>query len=826
MSELAVPPRRHAGAWLALFAGLAISAVAFFTVRTLVEREARTRFEALAAEATARIRSRIEAYDAVLYGLRAMLMSREHVSRGDFRRYVDTLDLAQHYPAVVSANFARHVSRAEKAAYEARVRADTSRDAAGYPSFGIYPPGERDEYLVIEYIEPFDVPGRNATFGRDVYGADAHAGDRRRAAEMQRDTGLPRTSGRPIQDPRLLRGTVLGVRLAVYRSGAPIATLEQRRAAYIGSVGYAVSLQDLLRGAVDANPPGRIEARLHDVGAVEAPAPEPTSAANLLFDTRSPGVAGAVPAALAASSPQAGAASAWPAVPPRSSAAALPEPDAGARRAVATLAVAGRQWQVHYVDRVHLSTPAQVLVWGTLAAGACISLLLFFVVRALETSREAAVLREREAQLARHRDELEGQVRERTAELLEAKERAEVASHAKSAFLARMSHELRTPLNAILGYAQLLKMNKDLSPRQLRGVDTIHLSGEHLLLLINDILDLARIEAGKVELAPAAVRLDRFLAGIVDIARVKVEERGVAFAFDAGASLPAAVLVDEQRLRQVLLNLLGNAAKFTDAGQVRLAVQRVDTGPAEATAAARLRFAIEDTGVGIQADQLEAIFQPFEQVGDPRRRVGGTGLGLAISRQLVRLMGGDIAVRSQPGAGSSFSFELDLAAAELPPEAATPEQRRITGYDGPRRTLLVADDVASNRTLMRELLGAVGFAVREAADGQQAVAHAAQRDADLILMDLVMPGLGGLEAIRRIRALPAGAQVPIVVVSASASETERRQGLEAGADAFLRKPIDGPALLQEIGRLLALSWRCDDAQPGAAQPTLSATDRR
>ncbi len=810
MPEIAVSPRRPAGAWLALLAGLAVSAAAFFTVRTLVEREAQVRFEAMAAESTARIRSRIEAYNAVLYGLQAMMMSREDVSRGDFRRYVDTLDLARHYPAVVSANFARRVLLADRAAYEARVRADTSRDPAGYPSFKVYPPGERDEYLVIEYIEPFDTPGRNATFGRDVFGADPYAAERRRAAELQRDTGQPRTSGRPINDPRLLRGTVLGVRLAVYRSGAPIGTVEERRAAYIGSVSYAVSLQDLLRGAVESDQPGRIEARLHDAGAVEATVPEAPTAANLLFDTRSPGVQGAVPAVLAAASAPPGAASAWPDGPMASALPALPDADATARQTVSTIAVAGRQWQVHYVDRVGLATPAKVLMWGTLAAGACISLLLFAVVRSLETSRQAAVLREREAQLARHRDELEGQVRERTAELLEAKERAEVASHAKSAFLARMSHELRTPLNAILGYAQLLKMNKDLSPRQLRGVDTIHLSGEHLLLLINDILDLARIEAGKVDLAPAPVRLERFLAGIVDIARVKVEERGVAFGFDPGSGLPAAVLVDEQRLRQVLLNLLGNAAKFTDAGQVRLSVQRVDPGAAGAAGAARLRFDIEDTGIGIPAEHLESIFQPFEQVGDPRRRAGGTGLGLAIRRQLVRLMGGEIVVRSRLGAGSTFSFELELAPAELPREPAAAEQRRVTGYDGPRRTLLVVDDVASNRTLLRELLGAVGFAVREAADGQQAIEHAAQRDADLILMDLVMPNVDGLQAIQRIRALPAGAQVPIIAVSASASEAERRQGLEAGADAFLRKPIDGPALLQEIGRQLALRWHYED----------------
>lgn len=294
-----------------------------------------------------------------------------------------------------------------------------------------------------------------------------------------------------------------------------------------------------------------------------------------------------------------------------------------------------------------------------------------------------------EQELQRHRGHLEELVMERTAELTVAKERAEVANHAKTTFLASMSHELRTPLNAVLGYAQLLMREENLTQRQIASLNTIQQSGEHLLTLINDLLDLAKIEAGKFELVEHALDLPMFIQGIADIIRVKADQKGVSFLCTAEDSVPHNVVVDEKRLRQVLLNLLGNAVKFTDHGQISLHVGCV---PLEA-GHVRLRFEVGDTGIGIQHEQFDTIFEPFEQVGDAQRRFGGTGLGLSISRQLVRMMHGDIHVSSQPGRGSTFSFKLPVALAD----GAATGGVDIIGHYGHVRNALIVDDNTAKR---------------------------------------------------------------------------------------------------------------------------------
>jgi len=383
----------------------------------------------------------------------------------------------------------------------------------------------------------------------------------------------------------------------------------------------------------------------------------------------------------------------------------------------------------------------------------------------------------------------------------------------RSQFLAQMSHELRTPLNAIIGYAQLLKRARlPLNERQAAGLATIHESGQHLLTLINDILDLARVEAGRMDLHPAAVQLGAFLRVVVDIMRVKAEEKGLGFHHELAADLPETVTIDETRLRQVLLNLLGNAVKFTDRGSVSLRVTTAPSAPTDDAGATRLRFEVADSGIGMSAQQLGRLFQPFVQVADTHRRAGGTGLGLAISRQLVRLMGGNIDVASEPGKGSTFSFELAVRAAAASP-AAAPAPGTIIGYEGERKRLLIVDDVPQNRAMLVDLLQETGFVVAVASSGVECLVLLDSFKPDLIVMDVMMPVIDGNETTRRIRRMPAWREVPIVALTASVSPEDERQSREAGASAFLGKPVNLDILLDTIGKLLSLNWVSDQRPP-------------
>ena len=436
----------------------------------------------------------------------------------------------------------------------------------------------------------------------------------------------------------------------------------------------------------------------------------------------------------------------------------------------------------------------------------------------LGISRDITEHKRANEELRRYRERLEEMVLERTAELAVAKEHADAANQAKSDFLAHMSHELRTPLNGILGYAQILGRDKRLDQRQLDGLRVVQRCGEHLLTLINDILDMAKIEAGKLELNLSDIPLDRFIYFIAETIRVKATEKGLAFACEMAPDLPAGVRVDEKRLRQVLLNLLSNAITFTEEGSVRL---RVGFLPP-----ARLLFEVEDTGIGIDEVHLRAIFRPFEQVSDAHHRLGGTGLGLAISQQLSRLMGGEIHVKSRRGAGSSFSFELD-APVVVPHAAIAPPERAIAGYKGARKTVLVADDVAENRSVAVDMLRQLGFDMAEAVSGLDAIEKVKSLRPALVLMDVVMPGMDGLEATRRLRQMTEFRDLPIVAVSAGASGADAAQSLAAGANAFLPKPVDFNGLLTQVAALLNIEWSDEHGNAevaGSSEATVSIAE--
>ena len=389
-------------------------------------------------------------------------------------------------------------------------------------------------------------------------------------------------------------------------------------------------------------------------------------------------------------------------------------------------------------------------------------------------------------------------------ELITAKMSAEESNNAKTVFLAGITHEIRTPLNAIIGYSQLLRRESDFSDEQKKQLDSITYSGEHLLSIINEILEMSKIEAGITSIQNETFKLNKMIDQLKLMFKLKASKKGIDLIIDIDESVPELIQSDPNKIRQVMINLIGNSLKFTTTGYIKLSVKPINSD------FPFIEVNVEDTGPGIEEKEIIKIFSPFEQTKSGRI-AGGTGLGLSISRKYANLLGGDISVTSTLGKGSFFSFTFSYKDGNPEDTIEEVQERTIVSIKkGGTRKILVVDDRESNRDILNKILTPLGFVVIEAVNGYDALEKVEQYTPEIILLDIVMPELNGIEVIKRVRAMADNEQYIIIVITASALEEDKSKVLEYGANSFIRKPFKPQLILEEIGRFAGIEYNYED----------------